>query len=502
MKWGVGTVDARGKAVIHSWNMISAEEAGYEAYQAVARNDFSRLHALMVTEADLQRLKLPSAKIKATLAGQQLAQKKFADLLKEINLTGAKYDDIESAIPQADTTGDVETIKYASRAIRYVAGKEERKWLHTGELVQVGMTWKLIDVPSSKDHAQGGAEPMMPPLPAELQKLLERLTELDKVPPPQKGVGDKDAKIHAYLHERITLIQKIIPVDKADQRESWYKQLFDNLMAMAQNNCEDASLALIKKLSDDVEKQMPGSNLAAYGVYRFHWSTYAVETHRAGDKTDLIGKAQDKFLTNLGEFVKKFTKSEDTPEALYQLASGCEFGGKTEQSKGWYKELAESFANHHLAPRAKGCLARLNLIGNKLELTAPLLEDQKKTFDINQLKGKVIVVHYWSSQTDQFDLDFRKLKALIEQPSAKQNVELVNISLDETAAKAAEGVRKAAAPGIHLYQAPTNNAVNPLATQYGIHILPTIFVVGQDGRVTNNALQIGDVETELRKLLK
>jgi hypothetical protein len=364
------------------------------------------------------------------------------------------------------------------------------------------MAWKLVDVPSSKDHAQGGGEPMMPPIPAEVQNLLERLTKLDINPPPHKPVGAQDAKTHAYLHERITLIQKIIPADKADQREGWYKQLFDNLMAMAQNNCEDASLALIKYLSDDVEKQMPGSNLAGYGAYRLHWSTYAVETFRAGDKTDLIAKAQEKFLTSLGDFVKKYNKAEDTPEALYQLASGCEFSGKLEQSKSWYKELADGFANHHLAPRAKGCLARLNLVGNRLELSAPLLNDPKTTFDVSQLKGKVVIVHYWSSQTEQFDLDFRKLKNLLEQPSAKQKVELVNISLDETAIKAADGVRKAGAPGVHLYQTPTNNAVHPLATQYGIHILPTIFVVGQDGRVTNNAVQIGDVETELRKLLK
>ena len=41
---------------------------------------------------------------------------------------------------------------------------------------------------------------------------------------------------------------------------------------------------------------------------------------------------------------------------------------------------------------------------------------------------------------------------------------------------------------------------NPLATQFGIHILPTLFVVGRDGRVTNNAVQVSDVETELKKV--
>jgi hypothetical protein len=41
---------------------------------------------------------------------------------------------------------------------------------------------------------------------------------------------------------------------------------------------------------------------------------------------------------------------------------------------------------------------------------------------------------------------------------------------------------------------------SPAAMQYGIQMLPTLFMVGRDGRVTNNALQIADIETELKKV--
>jgi hypothetical protein len=271
-------------------------------------------------------------------------------------------------------------------------------------------------------------------------------------------------------------------------------------MALIQNNCDDVSLGVLKKLSDDVVARMPNTSLASYGVYRYHWSAYAVETHRAGDNTKKISEAQEKFLTNLGDFVKKYGTAEDAPEALYQLGSGCEFSGKTEESKRWYAQLADSFPKHHLAPRAKGCVTRLNLIGNRLDLSAPLLSDPAKTFDIASLKGKIVIVHFWSSQSEQFDIDFRKLKGVLDQSGAK-GVELVNVCVDETAAKASEAVRKTNAPGTHLYQAGNNNSANPLSVQFGIQILPTVFVVGTDGRVTNNAVQVSDVETELRKLL-
>jgi len=505
MKWGVGSVDARGKAVIAGWRMISAEETGFEAYQAIAQQDYARLQVLFVTEAELTALKLPTATIKAKLANQQVAQKKFADLVKSVDLSKAKFDDVETAIPHCDTTGDVETIKFANRPIRYVATKEERKWIHTGEVVQVGMTWKLIDVPSTEDPTTGkpGPNPVGPAQNPELQKLLEALTKLDIDPPAHPPVGGNEPKFDRYIRDRIAMVQKVIPVDKADQREGWYKQLFDNLMAMAQNNCDDASLGLLKKLADDVALQMPGSNLAGYGAYRFHWTNYAIGMVRAKNDTKAITAVQDKWLVDLGDFVKKYAKAEDTPEALYQLGNGSEFAGKAEEAKRWYGQLADGFPNHHLAPRAKGCAARLNLVGNRLELVAPLLNDQGKAFDVSSYKGKVVIVHYWSSQSEQYDVDFRKLKGIMDQFNAKQDVELVCISLDDTLAKAKEAVSKTNAPGTHLFLAPSNNTSGSngvLATQYGIHILPTIFIIGRDGRVSNNAVQISDVESEVKKV--
>jgi thioredoxin family protein len=502
MKWGVGSVNKQGKAVIRAWNMISAEEVSYEAFQAVQTNDFARLQALFVTENDLSRIKLPAAKIKSTLAIQTAAAKKFADLAKEVNLAGAKFDHVESAVPHCDTNSEIETIKYASRAVRYVIGaKEERKWIHTNEIVQVGpASWRLVDVPSGKEgNGPGNVEnPMVGgQVPAEAQKIMDQLAVIDKQIPNTPLAGAQDKRFHGLIYERITLVQKMIPLEKEADRENWYKQLFDNQMAMAQNMCDEASLALIKKFSDEVIAQMPKSSLAPYGAYRLHWSTYTAETHVAKDDTKKIAAAQEKFLTSLGDFVKKFPSAEDAPEALYQLGSGCEFSGKIEEAKRWYAELAKSFPKNHMAARAEGCVRRLNLVGNALELSAPYLADSSKKFDMSLLKDKVVVVHFWSSQSENFDVDFRKLKLSID---GKKNVELVCVNLDDSAAKATEAVRKTSAPGIHVFQPGNNNVVNPLGIHFGIQILPTVFVVDRNGRVSNNAVQLSDLDSELKKV--
>ena len=288
-------------------------------------------------------------------------------------------------------------------------------------------------------------------------------------------------------------------------RESWYKQLFDNLMALAQNGGDDATFGTLKKMSDDVATKMPGSNLAGYGHYRVIWTRYAIDmAEQPPPSIKRITEIQDKWLDNLTDFVKKYPKAEDTPEALRHLGNGSEFAGKDETAKRYYTQLYESFPSHALADHAKGCVARLNLVGNEMKLNAPMLNDAGKTFDISQLKGKVVIVHYWASYSDQYLDDFAKMKRLIDAVGTKQNVELVSINLDADAAKAKEAVAKAHAPGIHLFQAPPNNASgvssSPLATQYGIHILPTVFMIDRNGRVSNRSLQVGDVETELKKV--
>jgi tetratricopeptide (TPR) repeat protein len=491
MKWAVGGVDNKGKGYVSTWRMISAEEASQEAFNAVARQDYARLQVLFITDAEMQALKLPASKVKGIQANQQGAQKKFADAVKAV--AGAKFDAVESATPQCDS--DTETIHFSNRLVRYELNKKP-DFFNTGELIQVGMAWRLVDVPHSE------VKPITPPPNPQLEALLKQLHDLDKEILPPVQTLENNPKVDRYYRTRITLVQQIIKLDDPKERENWYRQLFDNLMAMSQNSGDPTTIGMLTKMKDDVVASMPGSSLAGYGAYRAMWTTYSIEIAKVKptDPHAKITELQEKWLSSLTDFVKKYNKAEDTPEALHQLAIGCEFSGKVEEAKRWYKQLSDNFPNHHLAPRAQGSEARLNLVGNAIKLNAPLLTDNAKSLDIASFKGKIVIVHYWASYTDQYKADFATLKQILDKNA--KNVELISINLDDTSARAIDAVAKSQAPGYHLFQA-TNNAAglnSPLATQYGIHILPTIFVVGRDGRVTNNNLQISDIDAELKKV--
>lgn len=506
MKWGVGGYDAKAeKWRVTAWRMISSEEAALEAFYAVATKDFARLQALSITDADIQALKLSAGYAKSIAMTQQQAPEKFRKLCDTLNLPkGVKADGVDGAVPHCDTTnGDVEIIKHPDRAVRYSTNGKDFAWLHTLEMIRVGMAWRLVDVPSDRDPSGGNTGPAIAKDNPALQKALAALADHDelgkKLAP--AGLGLKNREIDAFYTKRIDLVNKIIPLDKETEIEGWKKQIFDNLATLAQNSLDANVIAVLKQMRDQAISANPTGNLAAYGTYREMWTRYAVGTATKVDPKE-IAAIQDQWLDDLATFVRKYQNADDTKEAMGQLAMGCEFAGKIEEAKRWYKTFSDSFPDYPATPRMRGSLARLNLVGKKLELASPLLNNPATTFDISQLKGKLVIVHYWSTASLTHVADLAVLKQIMTQFGSKNDVELVCINLDDDAVKAKQAVTAGQVPGVHLYYG-NNNASgmnSPLAIQYGIHILPTLFIVGRDGVVTNNAVQIGDAATELKKV--
>jgi thiol-disulfide isomerase/thioredoxin len=500
LKWGV---DLNGDGKIDSWRIISAEEVGHEAFQAVATGNLARLQALFISANEMQALKLSAPEVERLTNLQKQAAKKFADLVKaQPQLAGAHFERVESCVPSCvpgESVGaESDLIKFASRALLYEGTNKKHEWLHTGELVQVGFAWRLVDVPTVEEPAGGIAQaaPMTNP---QLKQALAQLEKLDNV---GQALLPNDPKNKPYLEERIKVVQQILQLVDAKERDSWYKQIFDNLSTLAQSG-DAPALKSLAGLSADVAKGMPGSSLAAYGVYREIWARYVVALNPGGSSqvnNVEVEKVQKAWVEQLTTFVKTYPNAEDTtPDALHQLAMHLEFTGKDAESKGYYKEVYTKFSDHYLADKCKGAVKRLELPGTKLELTAPQLQTGAP-FDIATIKDKLVVVYYWASYCNQCVGDFARLNKLADSHPGK--FELVCVSLDDTADLAVAALKASPVKGTHLFQAPPKNAggmSSPLALQYGINGLPTVFLIGRDGRVVNRAMQVSDLENELKK---
>lgn len=494
MKWGV---DLDGDGTIDAWRMISAEEVGHEMFQALATNDFARMKALQISEAEVRALKLTAAEASRIAKVQQQAKAQFDKVQKSHpNLTkGATYLRIESGTPHCipDEAGS-DLIKYPTRSILFETADKKHDWIQTGEIIKVGSAWRLVEV--SIDSAVDPVNPN-PSINPQLQKLLTELDVLDKQMPPGQGAPGKNVKVQAYNQDRVGLIKKIIQVVENKDKEIWWKQMFDNLSAGAQAGDEGA----LKELSGyraQLEKSMKGANLTAYAAYREMWATYGPMMIEQ-PKGKSLKEVQEEWHDALSKFVLAYSKSDDAADALHQLAVNCEFSGKDETAKRWYNQLYTAFPDHPYAEKAKGAEKRLDLVGQTLELQAPTLSGQN--YNIAQSKGKVVVIYYYSSTVAVSVGDFARLKQIVAKNA--KDVELVCVNLDETIQAAKAFFQANSPPGIHLFDGKEGAAGqnSRLALQYGINGLPTMFLVGGNGRVLNRTLQVSDLEEALRRAI-
>jgi len=498
-KWGV---DLNEDGRIDSWKVISPEEVSQELLQAVITRDYARLNALMITQQELTGIELPSTeetRIRESItAAPQKFQKTTAGL---INLTAkTQWVHLELSAPQtiaADALGSkVDLVRLKGGTILYEnAGKHD--WLQTGEMVQVGKAWRLIDspVPGSRvEHVSNGSGESGPivNVPDEAKPILEELKKVDASSP---KTGDPTETARYYL-ARAVVLEKIVGVLKEGE-EPWIKQLADSLggAAEAGGSKDQTAYSKLLALRDQLAKKAPGSSIAAYVTYRELSAEYAVKLSTATTGEQMT-KVQQVRRDRLKKFVDDYPSADDTADAMMQLGMVNEFMGNEIEAKNWYGQIVKHFPKDSLAPKANGAVRRLGLEGQQIEVVAPKMSTDE-SFDIAAMKGKVVVVYYWASWNGQSASDFTKLKSVMNSYGPK-GVELVAVNLDNAKGDAMNFVAQNSVPGTHLHQA--GGLDSPLATQYGIFVLPNMLLVGKDGKVVSRSVQLATLEDELKKV--
>jgi thiol-disulfide isomerase/thioredoxin len=495
MKWGV---DSNHDHKIDTWRMISAEEVSQEILQALVTHDFARLQALFLTEAEMQDL--PASEAARITALEKQASAKFQAAIGRLTTLSDKshWLHLETTAPQcapADTTGArQDLIKYA-RATILCETEGKNEWIQTGEMIKIGLTWRIIDAPTVGDGASDTAAPAVDPA---LQTLLDQLRDLDqKAPRGDTGAGAAD--LATYNLARAGLLEQIRDRVKPEEREQWIRQIADCLSAASQNSPETDRTAYerLLRLEQQVIADSSASALAAYVTFREMQADNASRLARPGPD---IAKIQEGWLERLSKFISTYPQAEDAPEALMQLGMVSEFVGKEIEAKNWYARLVKDFPQHVMAAKAQGALRRMDLEGKPLELAGTLLDGS--AFNIDQLRGKVVVIYYWASwNKDRCIGDFAVLKQLLDNYAAK-GLALVTVNLDNTAEEANAFLQRTPAPGnYHLFQA--GGLDSPLATQYGVMVLPNLFLVDKGGKVISRTLQqVNGLEEELKKRLE
>jgi thiol-disulfide isomerase/thioredoxin len=207
--------------------------------------------------------------------------------------------------------------------------------------------------------------------------------------------------------------------------------------------------------------------------------------------------AVDQVSARLAAAGKELTR-EDVNLAM-SAARGLEYSGSRDAAAAAYESFNKVFAGigepqlADLGELFAGSARRLKLVGNELELSGTKLDGQK--FNLAELKGKVVLVDFWATWCGPCRAEFPHVKEAYEKHHA-QGFEVVGVSLDQDRKALEQYVQEQQVPWITLHE-PELQGRNPAARHYGIMGIPTMFLVGRDGKVISTQAR----GAELKRLL-
>ncbi|MBA4190068.1 MAG: hypothetical protein C0467_18950 [Planctomycetaceae bacterium] len=496
-KWGL---DKDRDGTIDEWVVMSPEELSQELLQAVLTNDAKRAAALTLNKANLDAVGLAGGEAQRLLerAGGVPARVAKANTDLKSPPT-SEWMHLQLGVPQAtpaDAIGTREDLVFHKAGTVLVRDGANNKSMQTGEIVQVGRAWKLVDGPSVgvAEVSTGGSELLFDGI----KDLVAQLNDLDQKGPANNtipGIAAHNAKKAEILE---LIVARVPPTAAEKLRDTWTKLLLDSLSSAAEVEKPDGKHISRMKQFRDAFGGKPG----AIGSYA--WFHYLI-TENSIALREVTGSGlaavQEKWRAALEDFVKANAKAEEAPEAMLRLGMAFEFMNTKEgdaKAKGWYEQLGKNYPGHPHAVKATGAVKRLEAEGKPLEIAGTNLASGQP-FNVATLKDKAVVVYYCANWSSTLPDDAKKLKALVKEYGAK-GLELVIVCLDNDAKAATQTVAAHELPGTVLH-APGGLDASPLAAQYGIIVVPHIFVAGKDGKVVNRNAQAANLDDEVKKLL-
>lgn len=514
-RWGI---DKNEDGKIDSWKVLSPEELSREAVKALINRDERLLGTLILNADDISRLGLKgdtADTIKKNLSnlGGQLEKLAGSKMLT----SKSKWLQFQGTLPNSiptEQTGGREDLLVHQNAMTLVEFDGQTGLIQLGTLIRLGETWKLSRLPQPVEGNQvqvaedalfapqlavnnpavAANTPQSPAGNPRVQKLVEELQALDKKTPSPNAT--RNAWVE-FNNQRTSLLQRLVAAaETTEEKEQWLKQIADGIAAGVQSDTYADGLGQLKAMLADIEKKTPKSSLVAYLTYRIMTADYSLKLRKA--PTEKTAEIQEQWLKSLEGFVNRFPKEEDSPEALFQLGSTYEFSGKMKDARAWYTRLTTSAPESPSGARAKGALARLDSRGQQFNLKGTSLKGMP--VDIADLKGKIVLVIYWANWSEPLVKDLPQIRAFYERYHDR-GLEILGVNLDATKEDAQAWIAQHKVEWKQLYE-PGGLEGSPLAVEYGIIHLPSLFVIDRDGKVAYRGIAAEELEPVFTDLLK
>ena len=514
-RWGVDT-NKDGK--IDLWKQISAEEVSRIAVKALVSQDASLLAPLLVTKDDLKLLGIQGileSKLLAAVADPAAKLRKAVATSKIIlpRTTWLRFDATPPAVVPGESikaAGDV-TVYENVMAIVDFGNPMNPGLVHVGELIRIGDVWKMTSLPVPMEGTavqlepglvmndpllSSGKDPAAPDASAasKEQELAEQLQKLQASPPGANAARPVWEKYQKSVES--VLVKLINEVQTDEARNLWTRQLLDTITGAIQSGADPSGLARLKKLESEIAKSVPKSSLAATARYRLMAAEYAVSMLEAGKDDEAKQKIHDRWLSSLEDFLDAYPKADDAPEVGLQLAMELEFAGKTEKASKRYQRVVDDYRESPPGIRAAGAIKRLDLAGKTLALAGPSLAGGM--LDVKQFRGKLVCVVFWDTVNEVCQEDLAPLKTLYESYHS-EGFEIVGVNFDPVKTSVGPYLMQNGVKWPQIHE--PGGQEGGLGIEFGIMVVPTMFIVDREGKVLNRNATIADLKTTLAEKL-
>lgn len=506
-RWGLDTnEDGR----IDEWKILSAQEAARIAVEAMIRGDAAALSSVMIAPAEIDQLQV-SPEVAKQL--QESSSDLAGRLRKTLTATkvvgkGAKWVRFDPPVPgliPAEEGRAAKDLFVLENAMAIVQNGEKHDLVMIGEMVRVDEVWKLTQLPAPMEGTgtttiQLGGILMQPRLAAEggsgeamsteMQKLLADLQKVDETSPAADAVP---ADLAAWNIRRANLIEQLMLLPQSEEdRLQWTRQFADGIGLGTQTGEYPEGLNRLAALQ---EKVKASDDLLGYVSFRRLQAEYAVRLKKAANETEQ-GEAQTWWFSQLEAFAKRWPKSEDTSDAIVQLAISLELMGRLDDAKSWYQRLAKDYERTNAGIRARGALKRLSLTGTRIELAGRSLAGQP--LSVAQYKGRVTLVVFWATWARPFTDDLPALHEVYEKHRSS-GFEILGVNLDSSADVLQPYLKQHGIKWQSIRDAGGTDG--ELARDFGIVSVPTMFMIDRDGIVAGS-IATANLETAVQTLLK
>ncbi len=227
---------------------------------------------------------------------------------------------------------------------------------------------------------------------------------------------------------------------------------------------------------------------------------------KAGSVGQMTEKQRQALMNEVAAAVKDSGLTRQAFVLAYRLGQSLERNGDEKQAAAFYNQVATPFAKSENADfaenanRLQGLGRRLTLVGSKLDITGNLLDGS--TFDWKSYQGKVVLVDFWATWCGP---------CLQEMPNVVKNYEkyhdkgfeVVGISLDSNRSALERFVKKEHVPWTIIFSDDKDHTgwEAPLAVRYGVMSIPSMMLVGKDGKVITLQARGEELGARLEKLL-